>query len=234
MEGTVILIALLFNALTVLLVLFLVYKANKAIGDFEPYFQDIERMRGSIARRGNQILEKTISTAQEVIRNAMATSQKNISTSDKLRSDLDTMLKQGVQQNQSETKLMLQNATKDIVEAYQKQFSQLSKEIESAGLSAHRELMEAGKQRIAELSQGISNELAQVRQSAQEQVNKELLASQEKIKAYESQKINELDTKVYQIIGMIAKKTIGHAIDLSTHEELVLDALKKAKKENLL
>lgn len=234
MEGTVILIALLFNALTVLLVLFLVYKANKAIGDFEPYFQDVERMRGSIARRGNQVLEKTIATAQEIIRNAITTTQKNISSSDNLQSEMEGVLKQGLQQNQSETKLILQNATRDIVEAYQKQFASLSKEIESAGLSAHRELMEASKQRISELSQGISSELAAVRQAAQEEVNKELVASQEKIKAYELQKIKELDDKVYQILGAIAKKTIGRAIDLSTHEDLVLEALKRAKKEKLL
>jgi hypothetical protein len=234
MGATVILIALLFNAMTVLLVLLLVYKANKAIGDFEPYIQDVERMRGSIARRGNQVLEKTIAPAQEIIRNAISTSQKNISTSDQLRSDMDTLLKQGVQQSQSETKLLLQNATKDIVEAYQKQFALLSKEIESAGLSAHRELMEANKQRISQLAQGISTELGQVRQSAQEEINKELIASQEKIKEYEAQKIKDLDDKVYQILGAVAKKTIGKAIDLSTHEELVLEALKRAKKEKLL
>ena len=147
---------------------------------------------------------------------------------------MESALKQGIQQNQSETKLILQNATKDIVEAYQKQFASLSKEIESAGLSAHGELLEASKQRTAELAQGISSELVAVRQVAQEEVNKELVASREKIKAYELQKIKELDDKVYQILGAVAKKTIGKAIDLSTHEDLVLEALKRAKKEKLL
>jgi hypothetical protein len=32
----------------------------------------------------------------------------------------------------------------------------------------------------------------------------------------------------------VAKKTIGKTIDLSTHEKLVMEALEKAKKENLL
>ncbi|HEX7455953.1 MAG TPA: hypothetical protein VF303_00605 [Candidatus Nanoarchaeia archaeon] len=234
MSGTVILIALLLNALTVLLVLYLVYKGDKAIGDLEPYIQDVERMRGSIARRGNQILEKTITVAQEIIRNAVSTSQKNIQSSESLQAEIENTLKRGVEQNLAENKNLLQNATKDIVSAYQEQFSVMSKEIEEAGLSSHRELMEASKQRISELSQGITTELSQVRQSAQEQINQELAASQEKIKAYEAQKIKELDSKVYQILGEIAKKTIGRAIDLSTHEELVLEALKRAKKEKLL
>lgn len=234
MVGTVVLIALLLNALTVLLVLFIVYKGNKAIGDFEPYIQDVERMRGSIARRGNQILAKTISVAQEIIRNAVFTSQKNIRASENLKAQMEKAVKEGLEQNQSDTKKMLQSATEDIISAYQEQFSSLSKDIEEAGLAAHRELLDSTKQKIAELAAGIQNEISAVRESAQAQVNQELADSQEKIRAYEAQKIKDLDTKVYQILSQVAKKTIGRAIDLSTHEELVMEALERAKKEKLV
>src|SRR3990170_1276794 len=115
MSGTIVLIALLLNALTVLLVLYLVYRGEKAIGDFEPYVQDVERMRGSIARRGNQILEKTITVAQEIIRNAVTTSQKNIRASENLQVEMERALKEGLDQNQSETKQIIQSATEDIV-----------------------------------------------------------------------------------------------------------------------
>ncbi|MCH7541588.1 hypothetical protein IH981_02290, partial [Patescibacteria group bacterium] len=181
MVGTVVLIALLLNALTVLLVLFIVYKGNKAIGDFEPYIQDVERMRGSIARRGNQILAKTISVAQEIIRNAVFTSQKNIRASENLKAQMEKAVKEGLEQNQSETKKMLQSATEDIISAYQEQFSSLSKDIEEAGLAAHRDLLDSTKQKIAELAAGIQNEISAVRESAQAQVNQELADSQEKI-----------------------------------------------------
>jgi len=234
MAEKVVLIALLFNALTVLLVLYLVYRGTKALGDFEPYIQDVERMRGSIARRGNQILEKTITVAQEIIRNAVTTSQKNIRASENLQAEMERALKEGLEQNQSETKQIIQSATEDIVSAYQKQFSALSKDIEETGLSAHREILDATKQKINDLAESIQNEVTQVREVAQAQVSQEFTTSQEKIKAYEAQKIKELDTKVYQVLSAVAKKTLGRAIDLSTHEELVLEALERAKKEKLI
>ena len=234
MAEKVVLIALLFNALTVLLVLYLVYRGTKALGDFEPYIQDVERMRGSIARRGNQILEKTITVAQEIIRNAVTTSQKNIRASENLQVEMERALKEGLDQNQSETKQIIQSAAEDIVSAYQKQFSALTKDIEEAGLSAHREILDATKQKISELATGIQNEITAVRETSQAQVNQELAVSQERVKVYEEQKIKELDAKVYQILSQVAKKTLGRAIDLSTHEELVLEALKRAKTEKLI
>src|SRR3990167_3467798 len=204
MAEKVVLIALIFNALTVLLVLYLVYRGTKALGDFEPYIQDVERMRGSIARRGNQILEKTITVAQEIIRNAVTTSQKNIRASENLQAEMERALKEGLEQNQSETKQIIQSATEDIVSAYQKQFSALSKDIEETGLSAHREILDATKQKINDLAESIQNEVTQVRELAQAQVSQEFTTSQEKIKAYEAQKIKELDTKVYQGLSAVA------------------------------
>ncbi|MEX0621371.1 MAG: hypothetical protein WD187_00015 [Candidatus Woykebacteria bacterium] len=230
----VVLIALMLNALTVLLVLYLVYRADKAIGDFEPYLQDVEKMRGSIAKRGNEILEKTITVAQEMIRNAVYTSQKNIRQSESLQAEMENIMKVGIQQNLSENKQMIQKVTQDILKAYEDQFSSLGKEVESAGLAARQEVLDATKLRIAELAESMSSELAQIGKTADEKISSELTASQEVIKAYRDQKLKELDSKVYQVLSQVAKKTIGRTIDLSDHEELVMQALEKAKKENLL
>jgi len=152
MSGTIVLIALLLNALTVLLVLYLVYRGEKAIGDFEPYVQDVERMRGSIARRGNQILEKTLVVAQEIIRNAVTASQRNVKTSQTLQAEMESTLRKGMEQNISETRSLLQRSVEDIVSGYQNQFGDLTKGIQEAGQAAHQEILDASKI-LSELSQ---------------------------------------------------------------------------------
>ncbi len=231
---TVVLIALLLNAVTVLLVLYLDYRGDKALGDFAPYLKDVENMRGSIAKRGNEILEKTISVAQEMIRNAVYTSQKNIKGSETLQAEMEEALKSGIDQNLANTRAVVQKATQDIIVSYQKQFEVMSKDIESAGSASHQQIMEATDQRITQLTQGVQAELAAVRKTAQDQMAKELIAAQEGINAYREAKIKELDDTVYQVLAQVAKKTIGRAIDLSSHEKLVMEALEKAKKEKLV
>ena len=234
MSGTIVLIALLLNALTVLLVLYLVYRGEKAIGDFEPYVQDVERMRGSIARRGNQILEKTLVVAQEIIRNAVTASQRNVKTSQTLQAEMESTLRKGMEQNISETRSLLQRSVEDIVSGYQNQFGDLTKGIQEAGQAAHQEILDASKQKINELAAGIAQELTGVRESAQQQINQEVSVANEKIRAYQEQKIKEIDSKIYQILIAVAKKTMGKAIDVAQHEDLVMEALEKAKKERLV
>jgi len=45
--------------------------------------------------------------------------------------------------------------------------------------------------------------------------------------------LEEIDRGVYRTIVDVSKKIIGKAIDISTHEKLVMDALEKAKKEGI-
>jgi len=49
---------------------------------------------------------------------------------------------------------------------------------------------------------------------------------------YKREKIKEVDEKIFQILADVSKKVLGKVIDVSTHEELVFRALKKAKEEN--
>jgi uncharacterized protein YoxC len=226
-------IALLLNALAVLVLLYLAYKAEKILGEFAPYMRDVEQMRDAITRRGNDILTRTITVAQEIIRNAIAASQKNLRASESFQDELGKLLKEGTEQNLSESKKIIQNATKDIVDAYQKQFSILAREVEASGRFAHNQLLEATKKRSDELSSGWQTELVRIRQEMEEKLLKGMQEAQSSAKMYQEEKIKELDSKIYQILSQVAKKTLGRSIDLSTHEELVMEALEKAKKENL-
>ena len=52
------------------------------------------------------------------------------------------------------------------------------------------------------------------------------------LESYKREKIMEVDEKIFKIIADVSKKVLGRSIDVSTHEELVFRALKKAKEEN--
>lgn len=84
---------------------------------------------------------------------------------------------------------------------------------------------------IERLSKDITEQINLIYQSTFEKMDKKILEAEEKIEEYKKERIKVLDQKIYQIIAEVAKKTIGKAIDISTHEELVMEALAKAKRE---
>ena len=56
---------------------------------------------------------------------------------------------------------------------------------------------------------------------------------QGKIKKYKEEKLKDMNQRIYAIIDEASKKVINKSLDLAAHEEIVLEALEKARKENL-
>ena len=50
---------------------------------------------------------------------------------------------------------------------------------------------------------------------------------------YRQNQIKSLDAKINTVIADVAKRVLGKAVDLKSHQELVIEALNKAKAENL-
>lgn len=57
--------------------------------------------------------------------------------------------------------------------------------------------------------------------------------TKKEIEAYKEGEIKKIDLEIYKLLEKTSKLVIGRAINLSEHEDLVLDSLEKAKKEGI-
>lgn len=124
-----------------------------------------------------------------------------------------------------------ENAENKISELNQATKNELVK-IQGINLKAHDLLINEVKKESAELLKDIAQKFNQIYQSTSETLNKKVVETEMEIKNYKKEELKEIDRKIYQMIGEVAKKTIGKTIDLSAHEKLVIEVLEKAKKEN--
>lgn len=106
-------------------------------------------------------------------------------------------------------------------------------EFDSGYAQAKDTLFKEAEKRIAELSKNLTDEASRIYKSTEESLSEKNEEMKRKIEEHKRQRIEELDKEIFRIIGDVAKNTIGRTIDLSTHEELVIEALKKAKKEQI-
>ncbi len=163
--------------------------------------------------------------------------------------ELEKMINQEVKKAISEIN---QKIADEAIESYKKQMVVFSQEAENKMADwdeitkkeilkfsntcsqAEDSILQEAKKRTDELSKGLDEKIDRIYQAAKGLVNEKIAQTEKNIEDYKKEKIKEIDQKIYQIIGDVAKKTIGKAIDLSTHEELVVQALEKAKKERIL
>jgi len=87
------------------------------------------------------------------------------------------------------------------------------------------------KNKTEELSKNIADEIHWLYQASLEPLSEKVVQVEKNIDNYKKEKIKEIDQRIYEIIKQVAKKTIGKTIDLSLHENLVIEALEKSKKE---
>jgi F0F1-type ATP synthase membrane subunit b/b' len=90
---------------------------------------------------------------------------------------------------------------------------------------------QTNSQILEQLSKSLVQESRRALESNLETMNQKILLTEKTIEDYKKERLEEIDKKIYQLIGQVAKKVIGKTIDLSTHEELVMEALEKVKKE---
>ncbi|MCX6759692.1 MAG: hypothetical protein NT012_03985 [Candidatus Nealsonbacteria bacterium] len=168
--------------------------------------------------------------------------------SEKFLPELEKIINQEMKRAISEIN---QKVTNEAMESYKKQMATFSQEAENkmAGWDeitkkeilkfsntcsrAEDLILQEAKSKTNELSKGLDEKIDRICQLATESINQKIAKTEKNIEDYKKEKLKEIDQKIYQMIGEIAKKIIGRAIDLSTHEKLVIETLQKAKKEGI-
>ena len=180
--------------------------------------------------------------------------------SEDFKKQLEKLIRKEIEKNIGEFKNEFQKTSEEIIKSYKSQFESGNQEIqrvlsefsqqitkETSNLSKftldiQNKISEETKNEILELNQAAEKEFikiqetnlkvsTQISQSIRETLTKKVQEIEKEIDNYKKERFKEIDRKIYQMLGEVAKKTLGKAIDLSTHEKLVIEALEKAKKE---
>jgi F0F1-type ATP synthase membrane subunit b/b' len=130
------------------------------------------------------------------------------------------LLTEGAEKDLSKSREMMQTIFQELI-------NENKKNIERIGQSF---LLES-KEKINSLSLKLEKEISKTLEQANLETMKKIKEMEGEIEEIKKEKIKEVEKNVYQILNDVAKKILGKAIDLSTHEELVFKALEKAKKE---
>jgi len=129
--------------------------------------------------------------------------------------------------NLSKFTLEAQNKISELNQATEKELAK----IQETNLKTHDLLINETKKVSEALSNELSQKFTQIYQLTRETLNKKVVETEGEIENYKKERLKEIDQKIYQMLGEVAKKTIGKIIDLSDHEKLVTEILEKQKKK---
>lgn len=122
---------------------------------------------------------------------------------------------------------------KKIKEQLNEMLSQELSEYQKENLKARQLLANEIQKKIEVLLKEMDEKVGGIYQPLEEAIKAKMEKTEKEIEKYKKEKLKETEQKIYRIIESVIEKVVGKTINLSTHEDLVIEALKKAKAENL-
>jgi len=128
----------------------------------------------------------------------------------------------------------LEKLSYDLLNSYQKELTDLkdnnikivnniSKDIESSTVSELKDFKEILKKETFESQKIVEGKIEEAYKAAQKD-----------IEDYKIVQLKKVEGQIYEIIQNVSKIVLGKTLSLQEHEQLVMDALEKAKKEEVI
>ncbi len=170
-----------------------------------------------------KIIESANKKAEEII--LQATEIKRDST-DNLQESVEIMLE--------DQKKILENASA----ALSKEFEDQLKEVNDSNILLLKNIykgIETDVQSDYSLYKDvIKKQTFEAENIAKEKIKQEYEKLEVEIKEYREKMMNKVNDDIYKILLNISKAVLGKSLDAKDHEDLIIEALNKAKKENIL
>lgn len=216
----VLFIASLIVNVIILIILAVLYQSQKRMLNMAPFINKINKLRmqtaGEEQSTSKYALDKSKATVGEIIQSLEGVEE----LSEEAREDLRTRSQRLVDNNVSKDSEIFQNTIKDITESYKQEL----KKFHHVQKREYSKLFTSAKSLIDQDLSNLRQELARISDEERSKV-------QEEIGFYKNDLRKELDNKIFSIVSDVARQTVGESIDVSKHEELVLQSLNKAKNE---
>jgi F0F1-type ATP synthase membrane subunit b/b' len=104
-------------------------------------------------------------------------------------------------------------------------------ELTNVFLELKNTLVSKSQSMTEKLIEKLSKEAFKIYLQVLDPLNLKTKEVEKELENYKRKKMEEIDHKIYQMVQEISKEVLGKAISLSDHEDLVLEALEKAKEK---
>lgn len=230
----VVVISLLLNAITVMLVVWLVYRGDKTITEFKPHVSEIIKIKEDLLEESRKAIAQSVEVAKQIVRTTQENADKTLQHTDQFFKQLQAEVSAKILQTISEEKLSLQKGTQQSLDEYRSKILELLTSQQETSRRVQEELLSLSKAKLDEISRIAPDGVLNLHTSLDQKIKEKIDQADKEIEVYRTKRMRQIDEKIYQTIAEIAKKTIGRSIDISSHEELVMQALEKARKEKVV
>lgn len=121
-----------------------------------------------------------------------------------------------------------------LLEAYKKELEALKENTIKIASNITKDIETDTMQELKDFKEILTKETYGSQKIVEAKIEQEYAQTEKEIETYKAERIKKVEDEIYNIIQNVARIVLGKAISLQDHEQLVIDALNKAKEESVL
>ncbi|OGH22094.1 MAG: hypothetical protein A3F31_00110 [Candidatus Levybacteria bacterium RIFCSPHIGHO2_12_FULL_38_12] len=170
--------------------------------------------------KGYEIIQDANIKAQEILKNAASITDKSKTV---LEKELEKVYKKQVKD--------LGTTSNELLDDYQKLLEDAKKDSLNMVKNISKSIEMSALSEVQDFKDVLRQETLVSQKVVAEKIQQEYDQIQEDVKAYKQEKLKQVEDSLFALLKKVSEETIGKTLSLEQHEELVLEALERGKKE---
>lgn len=194
----------------------------------------LRNIREQEEKRWLELEEKAQKDYQEILENANKRAQEIILEASQIKRDTSAGFQSSVDRILNAQKEFLQDTSLSTSDKYKQEIEKVNDENIKLLINIYKDIEVTAKTDFAKFKELIQKQTFDAEKITSERMNAEYEKMEGELLALKAKKLDELNEKIYKIIQNVSREIIGHSLNLSDHEELIISALDSAKKEGII
>lgn len=180
--------------------------------------------------QGIDLLENARRRSAGIIEEATQKAQEIINQSQSLNNDSRKMLDEALETLIKYQTSSFEKASQEFLEEYKKELNSLRNRTVEIASNVSKDIEADTIREVDDYEKIIQKETMDSQKIVEGKIEEDYAKIQKEVSQYKDQMFKKIDEEIYGILESVSKEAIGKSIPLAQHEQLIIDALEKAKK----
>ena len=181
-----------------------------------------------------EILEKAQEEYGKTISEATQRAKEIVQKANQVKKLTEKSLVEALEELDIEQQALIEKTSQDILKKYRLKVNEAKIDTINQHNNVSNTLARYSQNTVDDYKTVFKKETVASQKSLEKRFDEEYKLLEEKLKAYEAEKLKVLDLKIIGVINDVVKTTIGKVISAEDHKDLIIQALENAKQKGRL
>ena len=193
----------------------------------------IKEIKNQEEKRWRELESKAQKDYQEVLETANKKAQDIILQANHIRDESTADFQKAVDAMLSNQKEVLELTSLSIARKYEEEINRINKENIQTLQNIYKDIETSTKSDFTKYKEFIQQQTFDAEKIAKERIEEEYKKLENEINLRKEKELKKLNDDIYTILLNISKEVVGKSMNFSDHQDLIIDALERAKKEGI-